>query len=41
MTFVEVDLRARTLADVPARVQLQRRFNCFARVDDFVYAGTE
>lgn len=41
LTFVEVDLKARTLADVPARVQLQRRFNCFTRVGDFVYAGTE
>ena len=41
LTFVEVDLKARTLADVPARVQLQRRFNCFTRIGDFVYAGTE
>jgi len=41
LTFIHVDLKARTLTDTPIRVALKRRYNCFKLVGDFIYAGTE
>lgn len=41
LNFITVNLRARTLSDIPVRLPLRRKINCMELVDGYLYAGTE